>query len=189
MIAVAILISSIVILILLERTVITGLIFKFSQSILARNVEFAKYWLFINGMISSFAPVPTELSITAALLSGINQAQVMVILDAGSVIGAILAYCVGFKGAYYIGRISSRSVRIDEAFVRLWNFLQKYMWLVILISPWIPIVGEYSSIAAGVQKYKFGVYILLTITGKTVKIISLVLLISWILHLIHQLTH
>ena len=188
MIAVAILISSIVILILLERTVMTGLIFKFSQSILARNVEFAKYWLFINGMISSFAPVPTELSITAALLSGINQIHVIAILDAGSVIGAIIAYFVGIKGAYYIGRISSRAVRI-EAFVRLRNFLQKYMWLVILISPWIPIVGEYSSIAAGVQKYKFAVYILLTITGKTVKIISLVLLISWILHLVHQLAH
>ena len=97
MIAVAILISSIVILILLERTVMTGLIFKFSQSILTRNVEFAKYWLFINGMISSFAPVPTELSITAALLSGINQIHVIAILDAGSVIGAIIAYCVGIK--------------------------------------------------------------------------------------------
>jgi membrane protein YqaA with SNARE-associated domain len=135
MIAVAILISSILILILLQRAVMPGLIFKFSQSILARNLGFAKYWLFINGMIASFAPVPTELSITAALLFGMNQAHVMVILDAGSVIGAIIAYCVGFKGAYYIGKISSRAVRIDEAFVRLRNFLQKYMWFVILISP------------------------------------------------------
>ena len=188
MVAVAILVSFLVILVLLERTIIIGLMFEFSEGILTSNIDIAKYWLFINDMISSFAPVPTELSIAAALLSGINQVHVMVILDTGSVIGAIIAYCVGFKGAYHIGRISSRVVRINDAFVRLKNFLQKYMWLVILLSPWLPIVGEYSSMAAGVQKYKFGAYILLTITGKTVKIISLVLLISWIIHLIYQLT-
>ena len=186
LVQVGILLSSIAILVLFAGTIITSLILNFSHNIHERNFALGLYGLFVQGLISSFIPVPTEFFITGALLVGINQVLVMVILDAGSVIGAIIAYYVGFKGVFVIGRISSRTVRIYAPFVKLKIFLNKYIWLVILISPWIPIIGDYSSIAAVLQQYKFGSYVLLTIAGKTIKIISIVLLINWIL-LIYKL--
>jgi len=109
---------------------------------------------------------------------------IVVILDIGSIIGAFLAYCLGFNSASIINQTRLRAIQLNRYVIRLKTFLRRYMWLGILLSPWIPIIGDYASVFAGITKYNFGTYLTLTIVGKTLKIIATVLLMSWIFHLI-----
>jgi len=157
---------------------------KLYQIVLSSNIKFNLYGLFLNGLISSLLPIPTEISIAALLIGGINSLIIVVILDIGSIIGAFLAYCLGFNSASIINQTRLRTIQLNRYVIRLKTFLRRYMWLGILLSPWIPIIVDYASVFAGITKYNFGTYLTLTIIGKTLKIIATVLLMSWIFHLI-----
>ncbi len=172
------------IIILLEGTSMMTAFSKLYQIVLSSNIKFNLYGLFLNGLISSLLPIPTEISIAALLIGGINSLIIVVILDIGSIIGAFLAYCLGFNSASIINQTRLRTIQLNRYVIRLKTFLRRYMWLGILLSPWIPIIGDYASVFAGITKYNFGTYLTLTIIGKTLKIIATVLLMSWIFHLI-----
>ncbi|HEX9318652.1 MAG TPA: VTT domain-containing protein [Nitrososphaeraceae archaeon] len=172
------------IIILLEGTSMMTAFSKLYQIVLSSNIKFNLYGLFLNGLISSLLPIPTEISIAALLIGGINSLIIVVILDIGSIIGAFLAYCLGFNSASIINQTRLRTIQLNRYVIRLKTFLRRYMWLGILLSPWIPIIVDYASVFAGITKYNFGTYLTLTIIGKTLKIIATVLLMSWIFHLI-----
>src|SRR6266511_708448 len=171
------------IIILLEGTSMMTAFSKLYQIVLSSNIKFNLYGLFLNGLISSLLPLPTEISIAALLIGGINSLIIVVILDIGSIIGAFLAYCLGFNSASIINQTRLRTIQLNRYVIRLKTFLRRYMWLGILLSPWIPIIVDYASVFAGITKYNFGTYLTLTIIGKTLKIIATVLLMSWIFHL------
>src|SRR5574337_1906726 len=68
---------------------------------LLHDTLFIKYGLlglFFNGMFSSFIPIPTEITISALLLSGINPLDVFLVLTIGSIIGGYIAYYLGYNG-------------------------------------------------------------------------------------------
>jgi membrane protein YqaA with SNARE-associated domain len=172
------------IIILLEGTSMMAAFSKLYQIVFSSNIKFNLYGLFLNGLISSFLPIPTEISIAALLIGGVNSLIIVVILDIGSIIGAFLAYCLGFNSASIINQTRLRTIQLNRYVIRLKTFLRRYMWLGILLSPWIPIIGDYASVFAGITKYNFSTYLTLSIIGKTLKIIATVLLMSWIFHLI-----
>jgi membrane protein YqaA with SNARE-associated domain len=64
------------------------------------NTFFIKYGLlglFINGMFSSFIPIPTEVTTSALLLGGVNEMDVFLVLNIGSIIGGFIAYYIGYN--------------------------------------------------------------------------------------------
>src|SRR5215831_20505532 len=54
--------------------------------------------LFVNSLLSSVIPIPTELTISALLASGQSQLNVFIVLTVASVIGGLLAYYLGYTG-------------------------------------------------------------------------------------------
>src|SRR6476661_7956135 len=73
---------------------------EFISSVLHDTI-FIKYGLlglFFNGMFSSFIPIPTELTISALLLGGVNPLDVFLVLTISSIVGGYIAYYLGYNG-------------------------------------------------------------------------------------------
>jgi len=164
---------------------------------------FTKYGLlglFVNGILSSVIPIPTELTISALLASGQNQLNVFIVLTIGSVIGGLLAYYLGYTGKKLSLQIrKSRTNKSNfhngnknityqdrEKEKRSTVLLDRYGWIIIFLSPWIPIFGDVIPIVAGVKKYDFKKFVIIMSIGKTVKAVAIVyflaIIVSTVFH-------
>jgi membrane protein YqaA with SNARE-associated domain len=80
------------------------MVYDIIESII-HNSFFVKYGLiglFLNGMLSSIIPIPTELTISALLLSGKDKFIVFVTLAISSIVGGFMAYYIGFSGNKFV---------------------------------------------------------------------------------------
>ncbi len=157
---------------------------------LFNNAIFMKYGLlglFFNGMFSSFIPIPTEITISALLLSGTNILDVFLVLVVGSTIGGYIAYYIGYNGRLLKKLRKTPEKKQEQKSI---NIMTKYGWFtVIFFSPWIPILGDVVSIVAGTKKYNIVKYSIAMTTGKTVKAVAIVFFgvhfIHWLVHVLH----
>ena len=150
---------------------------------------FLKYGLlglFFNGMFSSFIPIPTEATISALLLGGINPVDVFLVLTIGSIIGGYIEYYIGYNG-----RLLRRLKKTPEKYKqKSINIMAKYGWVtIIFFSPWLPILGDVVSIIAGTKRYDIVKYTIAMSTGKTVKAAAIVFLSSQFLHWLVNILH
>ncbi|HWY35136.1 MAG TPA: VTT domain-containing protein [Nitrosopumilaceae archaeon] len=146
------------------------------------NTLFIKYGLlglFFNGMFSSFIPIPTEATISALLLGGVNPINVFLVLTIGSIIGGYIAYYIGYNG-----RLLKKLRKTPEKYQqKSIGMMAKYGWVtIIFFSPWLPIVGDVVSIVAGTKKYNIVKYTIAMTTGKTVKAVAIVFLGFYFIH-------
>lgn len=144
---------------------------------------FTKYGLlglFLNGMLSSFLPIPTELTTAALLASGENEMKIFIALTVGSIIGGFIAYYLGYTGYNLSHRIRKITRIDDQKNQRSYALLAKYGWLFIFISPWIPVGGDVIPIIAGIKKYDLKKFIVAMVLGKTLKAVAIVYFLSLI---------
>ena len=157
---------------------------------LLHDTLFIKYGLlglFFNGMFSSFIPIPTELTISALLLSGINPLDIFLVLTAGSIIGGYIAYYLGYNGRLLKRLRKDPKEKYERKSI---SIMTKYGWFaVIFLSPWLPIIGDVVSIIAGTKKYNIVKYSIAMTTGKTVKAVAIVFFgvhfIHWLVQVLH----
>jgi membrane protein YqaA with SNARE-associated domain len=158
-------------------------------SAVVHDTLFLKYGLaglFVNGMFSSFIPIPTEVTISALLLAGINPVDVFLVLTVSSIIGGYIAYYLGYNGRLLRRIHKTPEKKYEQKSV---GMMSKYGWAtIIFFSPWIPILGDVVSIVAGAKKYSILKYTVAMTTGKTVKAVAIVFLIvhyiPWLVHLL-----
>ena len=149
---------------------------------IVHNSFFVKYGLiglFLNGMLSSIIPIPTELTISALLLSGKDKFIIFVILAISSIVGGFIAYYIGFSGNKFLKILYKKPRKKHED--KMSALLERYGWLIIFFSPWIPIVGDIIPMIAGAKKYDLKNFIIVMISGKLFKAIAIVFFSSWIL--------
>jgi len=58
--------------------------------------------LFINSLLSSVIPIPTELTTSGLLLEGQSKIAIFVILVTGSILGGFIAYYLGYGGLGFL---------------------------------------------------------------------------------------
>lgn len=162
---------------------------EFLTSIL-HDTLFIKYGLmglFFNGMFSSFIPIPTEITISALLLDGINPLDIFVVLTTSSIIGGYIAYYIGYNGRLLRKLRKTPQKKYEQKSI---SMMTKYGWAsIIFVSPWIPIVGDIISIVAGTKRYSILRYTIAMTTGKTIKSIAIVFFgihfIHWLVRVLH----
>jgi membrane protein YqaA with SNARE-associated domain len=143
---------------------------------------FTKYGLiglFLNGLLSSIIPIPTELTISGLILAGESKLLVFIILSISSILGGFIAYYIGYSGNRFMGRFYKKPNKKNQD--RSLLLLEKYGWIILFFSPWIPIMGDFIPIIAGVKKYNFKTFGLVIILGKAVKALAIVFFSTWIL--------
>jgi len=64
------------------------------------------------------------------------------------------------------------------------SLLKRYGWVILFISPWIPVIGDTIPIIAGATRYNFRVFSVAIVLGKLVKGIAIVFFGSLILPVI-----
>src|SRR5690348_10473787 len=100
-------------------------------------IKYGLLGLFFNGMFSSFIPIPTELTISALLLGGINPLDVFLVLTIGSIIGGFIAYYIGYNGRL-LKKLRKTPQKYEQ---KSMSIMAKYGWAtIIFFSPWIPIL-------------------------------------------------
>jgi membrane protein YqaA with SNARE-associated domain len=162
---------------------------EFISSVLHDTI-FIKYGLlglFFNGMFSSFIPIPTELTISALLLGGINPMHVFLVLTISSIIGGYIAYYMGYNGRLLRKLRKTPEKKYEQKSI---NIMTKYGWFtVIFVSPWVPIIGDVVSIIAGTKRYNIVRYTIAMTIGKTVKAIAIVFFgihfVHWLVQVLH----
>ena len=144
---------------------------------------FTKYGLlglFLNGMLSSFIPIPTELTTATLLAAKENETRIFVVLTVGSIIGGFIAYYIGYTGVHLSHRLKKITRFDDKRSERGYALLARYGWLLIFISPWIPVGGDVIPIIAGIKKYDLNKFIVAMVLGKAIKALAIVYFLSLI---------
>ena len=102
---------------------------------IVHNSFFIKYGLmglFLNGMLSSIIPIPTELTISALLLNGKDRFTIFIILAISSILHGLIGYYICFSGNKFLKvfyKSPAKNIKIKLQLV------EPYGWLIILISP------------------------------------------------------
>lgn len=160
--------------------------FNLLNSIL-HDTLFVKYGLlglFFNGVFSSFLPIPTEITVSALILGGIDTFDIFVILVVSSIIGGYVAYYIGFNARLLKKFRKTPEKKYEQKSI---NLMTRYGWAtIIFFSPWIPIIGDVVSIIAGTKKYDIVKYSIFMTTGKAVKAVAVVF---GSVHFLHWLSH
>ena len=147
-------------------------------------IKYGLLGLFFNGMFSSFIPIPTELTISALLLGGINPLDIFLVLTVGSIIGGYIAYYLGYNGRLLKRLRKTPEKKYEQKSI---NIMTRYGWFtIIFFSSWIPILGDVVSIIAGTKRYNVIKYSIAMTTGKTVKAVAIVF---FGVHFVHWLTY
>ncbi len=149
-----------------------------AQDIFSNNVfqDYGVIGLFFNSLLSATAiPFPTEILTSALLIGGENAFLVGFALGAGSIIGGILNYFIGFGGNKLVNKFRKKKNGNDVKHEKKGNkLLDKFGWGAVFFASWIPVIGDFILISAGAKKMKFSKFILFMVSGKMVKTIAVV---------------
>jgi len=97
------------------------------------------------------------------------------LLILASVLGNLTGYWFGWKtGPLLYSRKDSRFFK-KRHLKTAETFYNKYGWMALTVGLYLPVIRTFASIVAGMVKLKFNRFILLTITGSVVWILSFVL--------------
>lgn len=141
--------------------------------------------LFINALLSATAlPIPTEILTTALLNGGESQILVILALSGGASIGGVLNYALGFGGNKLFNRLlGHKLIKIhppEEPKKDRLGRLGRLGWFGIFFAPFIPAVGDIILISAGAKRMEFRKYLVIMISGKIFKAVTVVLGISFL---------
>ncbi len=120
--------------------------------------------LFIIGMLSSIIPIPTEPVVLGLIDVGKNPELVFIVLITGSIMGATLGYMVG---KYELRRLIP--LHDIEKEKKMQGYFREYGGLLLLVSPWIPVVGDLAPMVAGIEKYEPRKFLLVISAAKIIK--------------------
>ncbi len=127
--------------------------------------------LFLISLISSIIPIPTEPVVFGLLDIGKNPEIILLILIAGSIIGASLGYLLG---KYELRKIIPFHDKEKEKQMQMQ--FRKYGALFLLVSPWIPLVGDLAPMVAGIENYGSKRFLIVISTAKIIKSFGIVYL-------------
>jgi membrane protein YqaA with SNARE-associated domain len=130
--------------------------------------------LFIAAFVSAtMFPGQSEAILVGLLTAGYPVVWLVVVASAGNILGSVLNWGIG-RGVERFRHRRWFPVR-DAALERAQGWYQKYGKWSLLLS-WAPVVGDPLTIAAGVMREPFPVFLLLVAVAKTGRYIVLVML-------------
>ncbi|MCZ7358039.1 MAG: VTT domain-containing protein [Candidatus Methanoperedens sp.] len=141
-------------------------------------ISYGMIGLFIISIISSIIPIPTEPVVFGLLGIGGNPDLIFIILTSGSILGASAGYFMGKHGLTKI--IQFRNKENDR---KIQMYFHRHGALLLLISPWIPLVVDLAPIAAGIENYDSKRFLIVISIANIIKSIGIVFLsisiINW----------
>jgi membrane protein YqaA with SNARE-associated domain len=143
-------------------------------------ISYGMIGLFIISIISSIIPIPSEPVVFGLLGIGGNPGLIFLILTFGSIFGAYICYHIGKRGLAKI--IKTDKNKYHEKTTH--NYFRKHSVLLLLISPWIPVLVNLAPLVAGIQNYDLKRFLFLILIANIIKSTGVVYLsisvINWL---------
>ncbi len=141
-------------------------------------ISYGTMGLLLIALISSIIPIPTEPVVFGLLDIGKKPELVLIVLTAGSIAGAYIGYLIG---KHKLRRIIPFHDKKKEQAMQM--KFRKYGGSLLLISPWIPIIGDLAPMVAGIENYQSKKFLIIISFAKTIKCIGIIYLsikfINW----------
>jgi len=128
--------------------------------------------LFIVSFLSSIIPIPTEAVVFGLLGAGGDSGIIFIILTLGSILGAVLGYFIGKHGLTKLIHYSKNKKKQEQTN----RYFRKYGALLLLASPWIPIICNLASMIAGIRNYDLKRFLILISIANIIKCFAIVYL-------------
>ncbi len=143
-------------------------------------IKYEMIGLFLNSVFSSIIPIPTELITSMLLLSKLNKILIFIILDAGSIVGGCLAYFIGMRYHSFIQRRLNELLKVTFL-SKLLNIVNGHAGPLLILSPWLPFIGDSLCILAGTTRYDLRKYLIYISVGKTIKAFAIIISLASII--------
>jgi membrane protein YqaA with SNARE-associated domain len=140
-------------------------------------ISYGMAGLLLIALISSIIPIPTEPIVFGLLDVGKKPEFVLIILLIGSIAGAYIGYLLG---KYEIRKIIPFHDRKKELMMQL--YFRKYGALLLIVSPWIPIVGDLAPMVAGIENYESKRFLAVISVAKTIKCVGIIYFSIKVIH-------
>ncbi|NLI63039.1 MAG: DedA family protein [Methanosarcinaceae archaeon] len=127
--------------------------------------DYGYFSLFITSFLSStLIPMASEAFVIAMIeVSRKKFWEIIIIATAGNFLGSCTTYYIGHKGVnHFLYKYFSPSEKKME---KAKYYFEEYGAYALLFS-WVPVIGDVLVFAAGVLKYKFLYFFILTFIGK-----------------------
>ena len=136
--------------------------------------SYGVFGLFFNALLAATAlPIPTEILVSTLLNGGEPEYLIIIALITGGGLGGIVNYGIGFGGSNLLRKLHPK--KDDKDHKKSHKVLEKFGWVAIFGSAWIPIFGDLMLISAGAKKMHFRKYVLLMVAGKSLRAVVVVL--------------
>lgn len=143
-------------------------------------IKYEMIGLFLSSVFSSIIPIPTELITSMLLLSKMNKILIFIILDAGSIVGGYLAYFIGMRYHSFIQRRLNELLKVTFL-SKLLNIVNGHAGPLLILSPWLPFIGDSLCILAGTTRYDLRKYLIYISVGKTIKAFAIIISLASII--------
>ena len=132
------------------------------------------YWgLFLSSFLAAtILPFSSEVVLGYLLTHDFNPYVTVFTATSGNVLGAVVNYGLGILGS----RIFQKNLlRISEKEIEKAEIRFKKYGIFSLLFAWVPIIGDPLTVAAGILKINFFIFLLLVGTGKFLRYVA----VSW----------
>lgn len=150
----------------------------------ARHAESrnAKWWLFgISFAESSFFPIPPDVLLAAILLTKERMRAFFyaAITTAGSVIGGLLGYAIGYFLFQTVGVWLVHTYHLESQMVVVQNLFNKNAFFAIIVAAFTPIPYKVFTIAAGLFGVGLPTFIVASVLGRGVRFFAVAALMRF----------
>ncbi|MFH1942511.1 MAG: VTT domain-containing protein [bacterium] len=119
---------------------------------------------------SSFFPVPPDILLIALAIAIPRRSFVFALTAAvSSVVGGILGYSIGIGLMEAVGWKIIRFYHAEDLFLRLFETFNKYNFWAVLTAAITPIPYKVFTISAGAAKADFGIFMIASILGRSIR--------------------
>ncbi len=128
--------------------------------------------LFISALISAtLFPLGSEAILLYDLNKGYSTLWLLIWATLGNSLGAVVNYILGYQGEKFL---EEKNLINKKKFVKFTKLFEKYGAYTLLLS-WLPLVGDFFTLAGGVARYPFWNFFLLVLIAKFGRYLALIL--------------
>lgn len=136
------------------------------------------YWgLFLSSFLAAtLLPLSSEVVLGVLLTQGFSPCMALVVATSGNVLGSVVNYGLGVLGSrVFLAKFFRMSdVEIGKAENRF-----KTYGVFSLLFAWVPVIGDPLTVAAGVLKINFALFLLLVSLGKFLRYAFVAWAVLW----------
>lgn len=128
--------------------------------------------LFMSAFLAAtILPFSSELILGALLTQGVNPEWCLAAATSGNVAGSVVNYLMGIWGSQWllfrVLRMTDQQIENAQDRFRKWGTAS-------LLFAWVPIIGDPLTVAAGILKINFSLFVLLVGTGKFLRYVAVI---------------